>query len=460
MRFAVPFALAAACAPPAAATATLISPASSTNVLINPGKGWVAYGKTPPASPDLLRLAGAGYARFNWSDIEPEEGKFHWAPIDDAIAAWTKTGRQFAFGVMCASTHSAKDKPFVTPEWVFTAGAQRIEIDLTPKEPTVGTPGHKIAPVFDDPIFLEKLRGCISALGARYDGNPAIAFIDVRSYGNWGEGHMGAFKGPGISEEKLQEHFAMHRDAFKRTPLVIPWGSKKFDPVYDAAVAMGMGIRRDGICGNSDGAETARCLGRTLAVFEFYGAYDWMKQKGWWEGKRDDTGRGYRLADCVEKGAPSYIGPLNWGSKGGTLMVEEERPLLERLANRMGYHFVLRKATIPTTIRRGAPIPIELTWENLGIATILIPASVSFAIISHDGQTLDACPARASVPAEWFPSKPLSARETVSFHRTPPGDHLLAVGILRPADEHPSIRLGIDTPVANGWHVLAPVTVP
>lgn len=459
MRRTLHFALAATLAQWVAAATTVVTPPLSTNVLINPGKGWVAYGKSPPQSPDLLSLAGAGYARYSWGDVEPEEGKYRWAVIDDAIAAWSKTGRQFAFGVMCASTHSAADRPFVTPEWVFKAGARRIEIDLTPNEPTTGTPGHKIAPVFDDPIFLQKLRKFIAALGARYDGNPAIAFLDARSYGNWGEGHMCAFKVPDISPEKFEEHLAMHRAAFKRTAVVIPWGSRKFDPTYDAAITQGMGIRRDGICGNSDGSETARCLGRALAVFEFYGAYDWMRQKGWWDGKRDSTGRGFRPADCIEKGAPSYVGPLNQGGKGGTLMIDEERALIERLANRIGYHFVIRRVQCPASIRPGASLRIDITWENLGVAPILIPASVSLAILSPDGRTLATCPAPSSRPAEWFPSKPAPIRETLSFPEAQRGDYLLAIGILRPGEARPFIRLGIETPIVDGWHVLAPVAV-
>lgn len=443
---------------PIAAMATTITPAPCTNVVINPGKGWVTYGKNPPADAEILSLTGAGYARYSWSDIEPEEGAFRWAPIDDAIAAWSAAGRQFAFGVMCASTHSHKDRPFVTPEWVFKAGAKYTEIDLTPQQPTTGTPGRKIAPVFDDPIFLQKLSKFIAALGARYDGNPAIAFVDVRSYGNWGEGHMHPFKVPDAPPETLKQHLGMHRAAFQKTPLVIPWGSRKFDPIYDEAVANGMGLRRDGICGNSDGSETARCLGRTLAVFEFFGAYQWMKDKGWWEGKPDRNGYGHKLADCVEKGAPSYVGPLTQGADG-KLMIREEPDLVRKLSNRMGYHLVLRRAAIPDTLTTRVPSGVQLTWENMGVANILTPTSVSLALVDTAGAIVDTCALPASKPAAWAPGKPVTARDAIRFNKASPGDYRLAIGILRPNEKCPSIKLAIDTPVANGWHVLAPIQI-
>jgi len=443
---------------PIAATAITITPTPGTNVVNNPGKGWVTYGKKPPADAEILSLTGAGYARYSWSDIEPEEGAFRWAPIDDAIAAWAGAGRQFAFGVVCASTHSHKDRPFVTPEWVFKAGAKYNEIDLTPQRPTTGTPGRKIAPVFDDPIFLQKLAKFIAALGARYDGNPAIAFVDVRSYGNWGEGHMHPFKVPDASPATLKQHLAMHRAAFGKTPLVIPWGSRKFDPIYDDAVAKGMGLRRDGICGNSDGSETARCLGRTLAVFEFFGSYQWMKERGWWEGKPDRNGYGHRLVDCVEKGAPSYVGPLTQGADG-KLMIREEPDLIRKLANRMGYHLVLRRAEFPPTFTTGVPSNVALTWENIGIANIVIPTSASLALADAAGAIVDTCALTASKPAAWAPAKPATAKDSVKFLKAPPGDYRLAIGILCPNEQSPSIKIAIDTPMANGWHILAPVSI-
>lgn len=440
----------------------VMEPPPAPGVVMNPGKGWVLYTANPQTLPELLPLGALGYARFSWASVEPVEGQFQWEAIDRALAAWAAAGRQFAFGVMCASTHSSAANPYVTPKWVFDAGAKSIEIDLDPKESTTGTPGHKIAPVFDDPVFLERLRKLIAALGARYDGHPALAFYDIRSYGNWGEGHMHPFKAPDATPEILEAHYGMHLDAFQKTRLVIPWGSKKFNPIYDRMVQRGVGLRRDGICGNSDGSETARCLGVAPAVFEFFGAYASMKEKGWWEGRPDSWGYGHTLESCVEKGAPSYIGPLNQGGGKGLAMLEAERPLIERLANRMGYHFLLRRAEFPSRWPAGgAAASVDLRWENQGVAAITIPAQVVFALLAADGERVVAtCPARASVPSGWLPGKSCKVTESLSFPAAAPGRYRLAVGILRPGEaDRPGIRLAIDTPVVNGWHVLGAVAV-
>jgi hypothetical protein len=78
--------------------------------VINQGKGWLCYGKPNPARPEEAKLCSLGYNRFEWGHLEPKEGAFDWAPIDCFIKALAEHGKQVAFGIMIANTHSnAKD---------------------------------------------------------------------------------------------------------------------------------------------------------------------------------------------------------------------------------------------------------------------------------------------------------------------------------------------------------------
>ena len=63
-------------------------------------------------------------------------------------------------------------------------------------------PRQEIEPVFDDPVFLAKFANFLSAFAKRYDGDPRIAVLDIRSYGNWGEAHTSPFGVPDIAPEK------------------------------------------------------------------------------------------------------------------------------------------------------------------------------------------------------------------------------------------------------------------
>ena len=78
--------------------------------------------------------------------------------------------------------------------WVFhhyDNGLRNYGANLAPADTVDEFPGAStvIAPDYDDPIFLEKLEHFLAAAGARYDGNPELAFIDVGTLGAWGEGH-------------------------------------------------------------------------------------------------------------------------------------------------------------------------------------------------------------------------------------------------------------------------------
>lgn len=361
----------------------VVEPKPLTVPLLNPGKGWSAPGSPEEQPKEVLELVGMGVPRFDWAALEPAEGQFNWQPLDQALDEWGRLGKVCNIGVMCANTHSQRPGGYVTPQWVFDAGAKKIEIDLTPTMSTQGTPGHKVAPVFDDPIFLAKLKDFLQAYAQRYDGDPRIALIDIRSYGNWGEAHMFPFHVPDITPEKFREHVQMHLDVFKKTRLCLSCNSNlghygALKPVFDWAVETAhVAPRRDGICGNSDGRETACGFDIAPGVFELFGDYNFLKERGWWEGKKDEKGMGFRLDECVENGKPTWV-DLGYGGLAGLNLIQENRELVDRLTNRVGYHFLLQRASYPRSVSdafdMAAAARVRLRCRSICQWTALAPA--------------------------------------------------------------------------------------
>ena len=75
------------------------------------------------------------------------------------------------------------------------------------------------------------------AFGARYDGNPDVAFVDIRDYGNSGDCN-GDYAGiRNTTLYSFQSNFiAPHVQAVQKTQLIIPWTGawlegKPADPV-------------------------------------------------------------------------------------------------------------------------------------------------------------------------------------------------------------------------------------
>ncbi len=442
----------------------VIEPAAATNVLFNPGKGWSVMGNADWQPKELVEYAGMGVNRFNWLDLEPNEGEYHFEKVEKFLASWGTLGKVCNVGVMCANTHGHDTNGYVTPKWVFDAGAKKIEINLDPKRATTGTPGHKIAPVFDDPIFLAKFTAFIRAFAAKFDGDPRIAVYDIRSYGNWGECHMSPFGKADIAPEKFREHVQIHLDAFRKTQLCLSRNSHlgHYGPlktVMDWAVLeKHIAPRRDGICGNSDGSETAIGFGIAPGVFELFGDYPMMKQLGWWDGKKDKDGMGFTLEECVENGKPTWV-DLGRGGKSGMQMLQENRELINRLSNRIGYHFHLQRAAWPRRAS-GDAAQLELTWTNRGVAPIYIPCAPAVALLDAAGRRIATAWPAEFQPKNWMPGKSVTEKSLVKFANIAPGTYRLAIAITRkPGDAEPFIRLGTQLPARDGWYELGPVEI-
>jgi alpha-glucosidase len=441
-----------------------IEPTPRAGVLVNPGKGWSVSGSPDRQPKEVLELAGMGVMRLDWSSVEPQEGQYNWTALERFLDSWGRLGKVCNIGVMCANTHSRAAEGCVTPQWVFDAGARKIEIMLNPDQSTTGTPGKKVAPVFDDPIFLDKFSNFLRAFAARYDGDPRIAVLDIRSYGNWGEAHMSPFGVPDIAPEEFRKHVQMHVDAFKKTQLCISRNAHlgrygPLQPIFDWAVLeKHIAPRRDGICGNSDGRETALGLGLAPGVFELFDNYDGVKRRGWWDGQKDKSGCGFRLEECIENGKPTWV-DLGRGGQSGLRMLQENRVLIERLTNRIGYHFHLQRATYPARVSRDG-FDLELTWINQGVAPIYIPCAVAVALLDESGKPVTTAWPQDCDPRQWMPGQSVVEKARVKCLGIAAGEYRLALALTRKTgDAVPYIRLGTDLPTAEGWYILGKIAV-
>ncbi|OGV59821.1 MAG: hypothetical protein A2X45_14085 [Lentisphaerae bacterium GWF2_50_93] len=424
---------------------------ASSDPVVNPGKGWVVYGgSTKNHCKDALDVCSSAYTRFCWSQLESEEGKFNWEPIDRELRDWDSAGKQFGFGVMCESFHSGMK--YSTPKWVFDLGAPSIAYDGEKVK------GQIALKKWDNPIFLEKLSNFLAAMGKRYDGDPRISFIDIRSYGQWGEGHLGHLKGSEkLSPDGLRNHIQLHLDAFKKTRLMIPWGEPLYNPVYDWAIDKGVAIRRDGILGNSNGSELIRCKGKVPSLGEWYSSYEVHSrntgQKYEWGDKLED-----RILDDTVRGTFTYQNLGQYDMKD--LFVKEKRPFIDKLTNMMGYHFLLSEASMPRHIKSGTGFEALFKWENKGLAFIFIPCGVAAALVDKDGKVVAKCPATGCHPEKWAPDgKQVSETSSLKF-TAPSGSYRLAIGLFSdPTRPMPDIRLGIEGETVGNWHILGNIDV-
>lgn len=418
------------------------TPGTSSEILLNPGKGWVVYGLPDNQSAATMALATTGYMRFYWTDIEPDEGNYNWQAIDDYMNAWKAVGKKFAFGIMNMDTYS--DSRYVTPRWVFDAGADYWTYNVT--DSSQGTPGPKIIPIWSDSVFKSKVRDFVTALGQRYNGNPNIAYVDVRSYGNWGEQHNYPYGGTELSSSDLKLMLQWYQSAFNRTPVVVPWGKSGYNTIYDWAVGQGMGMRRDGVLVDSNGSEVARAAGHGPGVFEFYSSYQQLRDDGQWSNKN--------LVDAVHIGKASYVGMGQWDNDA-QVFLSQQGSTIRSLANVIGYYFVLKQAQYSAGRGIGTTSTLNLTWLNQGVSPIGISSKVGLALLD-DKNVVKARVWLNYDPKTWQPGVQLLQPTTFTFGAQPAGHYRLAIGLFENTSQtNPTIKLGISGGTSQNWYPIS-----
>lgn len=351
-----------------------VSPTDTGEALNNPSMGWTChfysniptnYGSKLEPSDTLEDFPGVTtvYLRVPWAYLEPEEGQFNWALLDTPAQRFIANGKRVAFRLTCSENWVN----FATPEWVKKAGAKGVfyEFGKGPSEKeTLWDPD------FGDPIFLEKLDHFLAAMAARYNGNPNVAFIDIGSYGMWGEGHT--LMSSQVPEDKaleiIKKHINLHVKHFTKTQLCISddvAGHNKpgrHFPETDYAISKGVTLRDDSILVQPPPnswyhAEMAQEFWPRWPVIlehEHYGSS--LERKAW--------GDGSLLLKAIEDYHASYLSIHWWPHE----FLAANRPIIERINRRIGYRLQVIKASWPRVATIGEPFEFQSTWANAGVA--------------------------------------------------------------------------------------------
>lgn len=449
-----------------------IKPKESNDVLVNPGMGWTTFHSVNGDEKNCnYPRSSLAYYRYYWDLLEPEEGQYRWDIIDDVIERARGAGQDVALRVSSmsdtVSAGAAELKRagvvlhnYRVPDWYRHSGAggadyrgRRWAADAVPVwEPDYG-----------DPLYLEKHGRFITALGERYNGHPNLDHMDIGSVGLWGEWHCGAVPRPPL--EKRLQIVDRYLKAFRDTPLVMLVGDEE---ALAHAVQLGAGWRADcmgdsrqGVFnpdwngGTEDfnhlddiymqrlvGARATKAWKRAPVAFETC----WDMKHWYAQGWNVDHIFAYALAlhGSVMNNKSSPV-PDEWW------------PQVDDFSRKMGYRFILRMLDAPDKVRCGGTLPLEMVWENRGVAPCYRRFALAFRLAPHNGNAKAATVAAKTDIRTWLPGRFNLAEELALPSILRPGRHALSVGIVDPETLQPRVRLGIEGRDDEGWYAAGEI---
>ena len=408
----------------------------------NPGQGWIVEPYRQPRLPNSVV-----YVRFEWQQVEPKDGEFNWKFIDQAIAKARQHGATIAMRVMTANAHS--NGPYTSPEWLFEEGCKKYAYKNDGKDAAQGgKPMKRFEPNYSDPLYLSKHAAFLEALGQRYNGSPDVEFLDIGSYGIWGEWHTSHPASVAVRQQIVD----MYLKAFPNTSLVYMSDDAE---VMNYALAHGAGLRRDGVgspwheqrWAGTPAYANVPTMGdawkHAPIVFEWFLDYDYLIAHHW------------SFDSAVDFMLKNHVTMIN-DNLGA--VPPEVMPKLEKLARLAGYRFVLHEVTKPKTVHPGDNIPLSMDWDNVGVGKLYTAYTLKLELRKAN-QDVVASTTAASDPRDWLPGKVNVQASLQLPPDLPTGDYSLNLAIIDPSGKRPKLHLAMDAPENSGWYTIGKLTI-
>ncbi len=331
---------------------------------------------------------GSGYQR--WDKLNPERGVYNWTDLDKLLDACEKHGLGYALRVLPYSSTKGQANNFTveqdydwTPRFVYSAGAKKGSAIITYN----GNPYTIAIPVWDDSVYLQAHKEFAAALAEKYDGDPRIEYIDIRSFGNWGEWHTAHIEGSQMPSEKVQmDMLTYYASIFHKTQLVLPSNGR--GKVYEHALSLGITKRDDGLIATPDREYTLipayeaglPTIGENLAGYVTM--LDYNDPNGYLKWTLDRWKKVITVAHLTY-----YV--LDQDSDCGFRFYNDNKVHVDSMTKVIGYNFQLSAAELTMVADSSSTSnTLRITVKNTGVAPCFFDVYLVAELVNSDGTTL------------------------------------------------------------------------
>ena len=408
----------------------------------NPLMGYAPSAWYNEVSEDISLL----YMDITWAELEPEEGVYNWASIDEEnqISRWQKEGKHLVLRFVCDIP--SDEEHMDIPEWLYEkSGKAGKWYD--------GEYGKGFAPDYNNPTIISCHEQAVKALGEHFGQDGLISYVELGSLGHWGEWHVNYSEGiQRIPREAVRDKY------------ILPWTEAFPDArilmrrPFASAEKYGFGLYND-------------MTGQPEATQSWF---DWINNGG----KYDQTGEKNVIVPMKDfwKTAPSggeftsslsMEEMLDTNLSGTVEMIREAHTTFlgpkipdenyvdgyKEVLKNMGYRLWVSMAELKNTAKGSR---LKLTWENSGVAPMYKEWPVYVYIEDESGKLVEK--SRISIKiSSLLPGEKattLTALETERLNSLLEKGYRLSVGIEDPMTELPCVRFAMEALYQEGKNYL------
>ena len=400
-----------------------------------PLKGWAPYTNAGTIHQPYSMV----FLYKSWKDLEPAEGEYKFEQWEQAD--WTHPnakGKHVIFRIYM--DYHTKESGI--PNWLLAKGVETKKYDQH---------GGGITPNYNHPEMRKALAKFISALGARYNSNPRVAFIQLGLLGHWGEWHT--YPQPELFADNTTTKIVVdaYRKAFPNKMLMaryprgyasVPKWLGFHDDMFPADTQNGTDwafLTKLKVSGQDKNWAVAP-IGGEMEPFQ---AEKWMLQE-----------YGVTLKNLLD-GHFSWIGPYC-----PALIETQDNGFLSNsaeLLRRMGYDFRILTYQHKRVVSKGEPLQLFLIGANHGVAPFYYPWSVELALIDASGKIVTT---KTDLDIRrWRPGE-FRTLLTAPTANIPAGKYRLGIGVIDPWSKKPRLQFSSKMDLHEaGWQVFSEITI-
>lgn len=408
----------------------------------NPLMGYVPSAWYNEVSEDISLL----YMDITWAELEPEEGVYNWASIDEEnqISRWRKEGKHLVLRFVCDIPRDEEHMDI--PEWLYEkSGKAGKWYD--------GEYGKGFAPDYNSPTIISCHKKAVRAIGEHFGQDGLISYVELGSLGHWGEWHVNYSEGiQRIPREAVRDKY------------ILPWTEAFPDAMilmrrpFAAAEKYGFGLYND-MTGQPEATQS------WLGWINNGGEYDQTGEKNvivpmkdFWKtapsgGEFTSSLSMEEMLDTNLSGTVEMIREAHTTFLGPKIPDENYVDGYKEVLKNMGYRLWISMAELKNTAKGSR---LKLTWENSGVAPMYKEWPVYVYIEDESSKLVEK--SRISIKiSSLLPGEKattLTALETERLNSLLEKGYRLSVGIEDPMTELPCVRFAMETLYQEGKNYL------